>query len=95
MTANSSNAVGYQGFDNPENLYPGVGNIPNIIYTGAYQTRQFGAGDAHTIGRAHTILSGLASPPANMVTAANNGGTNAVNLYVVTQNDLEMYGPAT
>lgn len=90
---NTSNAVGYQGFENPENLYPGVGNIPPAIYTGAYQVRQFGAGNARTLGQSHTILSGLANPPAAMVTAANSSGTHAANLYAVTQNDLDNYHP--
>jgi len=83
--------MGYQGFENPENLYYGTSPTLPVVYTGAWQVRQFGVGDARGIGHAHTITHSLASAPAAMKTAESSSLTKAVTLYAVTQNDLDNY----
>lgn len=86
-----SNPPGYQGFEDPENLYPGATDNLPIVYTQSYQVRQFGVGQANTIGAPVTILGALKSPPAAMTTAA----AAAINAPVVTANDIFDYAPST
>jgi hypothetical protein len=97
---------GYEGFESPEDLYPGTGNLPPLIYSGAYQTRQFGVGDSNALHVGNSVLSALANPSANMVTAASLaqsyiGGITAQHLnnisgynYPVTALDQNRYFPA-
>ena len=82
--------VGYEGFEDPENLYYDPSLALPIVYTHAYQIRQVGVGGASGIGGAPNVLAALANPPANMVTAAEKVLTT--NIY--TNNDLGRYFPA-
>lgn len=97
----------YYGYENPEENYQVLSNMP-VVYTGAWQMRQFGAGDASTHRVGANVLSALANPPANMVTAQENtaayfggisldNGNGAADIanYPVTGNDKTRYFPAT
>jgi hypothetical protein len=83
--------MGYTGFEDPENLYYGTSPTLPVLFTGAWQVRQFGVGAANTLGQPHSIASALANPPEAMTTAATSSATNAKDLYVVTPNDLDYY----
>lgn len=82
---------GYQGFENPEEQFYGTDPTLPVLFTGAYQVRQFGVGGATTQGAPITILSALANPPAAMVTAAEAAITDTV----TTSNDLARYYPSS
>lgn len=86
-----STEVGYEGFEDPENLYYDPSLALPIVYTHAYQVRQVGAGGASCMGFPPNVLDALANPPANMVTAAEKVQTT--NVY--TENDLGRYFPST
>jgi hypothetical protein len=85
---------GYEGFESPEDLYPGNTQDLPLIYTGTYQIRQFGVGGAKGTGRSPTITKALAAPPAHLTTAENDSITHATALYVVTNNDQFNYWAA-
>jgi hypothetical protein len=82
---------GYEGFENPDSLYYGYSPSLPEVYTGSYQVRQFGVGGSNAIGVPINILQALASPPENMVTAADAVLVEEV----VTQTDKDRYFPAT
>jgi len=82
--------IGYEGFEDPENLYYDPSLSLPIIYTHAYQVRQVGVGGASCIGTPPTVLNALANPPAAMVTAANA----VLTTNVFTNNDLSRYFPS-
>jgi len=88
MTLDNS-VSGYQGFEDPMMQYYGstADNIPTV-YTKSYQTRQFGVGQANTIGRAPSVAAALDSPPTAMTTAETDSITHATALYVVTAADV-------
>ena len=86
-----SSPMGYSGFENPEEQYYGTGPSIPVLYTGGYQTRQFGVGAVSTVGRPIDISSALASPPSNMTNAATNSVTHAAALYAVTAGDIFNY----
>lgn len=77
--------------EDPENTW---GTSLPVLFTGAYQTRQFGVGDADTIGPFQTVAVSLATVPANMTSAINKSATRAVGLYVVSQSDKDRYSAA-
>jgi hypothetical protein len=83
----------YAGYENPEQVYDVLANLP-VTYTGAWQTRQFGAGDANALRPGQSVLTALANPPTAMVDAANNDYLAGGN-YPVTPNDKNRYYPAT
>jgi hypothetical protein len=87
----SGTPTGYVGFESPEEQYYGTSPTLPVLYTGAWQTRQFGVGGAKTLGRPYDVSTALASPPTKMTTAANDSITNATGLYVVTANDIFNY----
>jgi hypothetical protein len=84
---------GYTGFENPDELYYGYSPTLPTVYTGSYQIRQFGAGDARCSGHFHTITHSLANAPAAMTTAESDSLIHAAALFAVTQNDLDYYHP--
>lgn len=105
MTTYDDTDETYTGYEDPEQVYEVLADLP-VLYTGAWQIRQFGAGDASTYGAGASILSALANPSANMVTAAENAesylggldgehgnGETGYN-YPVTANDKNRYFPA-
>jgi len=77
MTLDNS-VSGYQGFEDPMMQYYGstADNIPTV-YIKSYQTRQFGVGQANTIGRAPSVAAALDSPPTAMTTAETDSITHA------------------
>lgn len=82
---------GYEGFENPDEQYYGTGPTLPVLFTGSYQTRQFGVGGANTIGVPINIISALASPPSAMTTAADA----VLTAPVVTANDVFNYHPGS
>jgi len=103
-----TSSIEYDAFGNPMHLYYGANSEAEVpaFYTGGYQIRQFGAGDASTLRRGANVLSALANPPANMVTAAENAdtsyggidlengnGATGIANYPLTANDKTRYFP--
>lgn len=95
MAEDLNNPPGYQGFENPMLQYYGTDPTLPVLFTGAYQTRQFGVGQADGLGRPITITSALANASDNMTDAEEDSITHAVALYAVTANDVFNYSPHT
>lgn len=95
-----ANLIGYMGFESPMNQYSPGSTIP-VLYTGAWQVRQFGAGDCLTqgsIGASYpyaNITSGLYTVPADMAEAVSVSLTAATALYLQSTRDKADYGTTT
>lgn len=92
MTDYDDTDEAYTGYEDPEQVYDVLANLP-VTYTGAWQVRQFGVGDASGLRPGASVITALANPPTGMIDANNNdylaGGD-----YPVTLNDKNRYFPA-